>query len=158
MVPNDALDWIEEVYGKPKKLKWYFEENGKNESYEAKFKLNGLKYSVEFDDDGDIEDIEIQLSWRKLAPKLKAQLTSSFNKIEKFKLDKIQEQWSDKDENALKRAALSKDNSQITIRYEIVFRAQIDGVTGKWEGLFDQNGTLLEKRKIYTRPSDNFDF
>ncbi|OEK02905.1 hypothetical protein BFP97_15840 [Roseivirga sp. 4D4] len=157
-VPKDAIEWLEEAFGSLKRVKWYFEESKDDETYEAKFKLKGKRYSVEFDEDGDIEDVEVVKPWRKLNEGLKVKLEKSLKAYKKFKLRKIQEQWTAEKSDDLIKAIKTNDLSAITVRYEIEFRAEIENVLGYWEGLFKDSGELIKRRRIQTRPTDNFDF
>ena len=58
-VPEIAIKWLEDVFDHKKKLKWYFEISADSHSYEAKFIRKGKKFSVEFSEEGIIEDIEV---------------------------------------------------------------------------------------------------
>lgn len=150
LVPKDAREWMEEAYGQVKKVKWYYKEDqNDDESYEARFKLNRLKYSVAFDEDGDVEDIEIARSWKKLPAEIKNRLQTTFDSFDRFRLKTIEEQWTAKDEDDLKDAARNGSPGDIRLRYEVEFRARIDGIEARWEGLFDLDGSLLSKRIIY---------
>jgi len=158
LVPEKAFHWIEDVQLDGEKVKWYFEKSGSKESYEAKFKRNKSKYSIEFSKTGDIEDVEIQRSWKELTPELRALLQNSFGQFEKFKIKKIQEQWLSSNDDLLKLALSSNDASNLEVNYEIEFRAKIDGRFFFWEGLFDHKGKLIKKQRIKTRATDNLDF
>ena len=157
-VPERSSTWIAEAFPNASKVKWYSEETSGKKSYEAKLKWQNRKYSVEFSKEGDIEDVEIKLNWKKLPEDIRKQLKNSFSQIEKFKLLKIQEQWSAADPDLLKAAIQQRDKKQINVKYEVEFRAMINGVHGQWEGLFDTSGKLLQTRRILTRPTDNLDF
>lgn len=156
--PEVAREWMSLAFQNAKRIKWYFEEGKDSQSYEAKFKLNSKKYSVEFDKAGAIEDVEIGLSWNKMDKEIKQKLQTSFGQFEKFKLRKIQKQWSAPTSKALKEAIINNQPEGIIQRYEVEFRARIDGVLSYWEGLFDKEGVLIQKVRIITRATDNFDF
>ncbi len=150
LVPKEAREWMDEAYGQVKKVKWYYEEDeDDDERYEAKFRINRLKHTVTFDDDGDVEDIEIVRSWNKLSSEIKSRLQSTFDGIDRFRLKIIEEQWTADDEDDLKDAARSGKPEDIQVRYEVEFRARIDGIEARWEGLFGLDGSLLSKRIIY---------
>lgn len=158
VVPGAIREWLSDTYPKAKKVKWYFETNSGKDSYEAKFKFGGERHSVEFSTEGIVEDIEIDKSLKELSPEVQDALKGAFGKFKKFKLEKIQEQWSADTPDQLKSAILNQDPAQATILYEVEFRAEIEGKLEYWEGLFNPEGKLLLRRKRVLRPTDNLDF
>jgi len=156
--PQLSNDFISATFDDIKRLKWYKEVTSGKKSYEAKFKFSRRKYSVEFDDEGNIEDVEIAFKLKELPPSVGEAMEEAFSKIEKFKLQKIQEQWSAKDEISLREAIVTQNRSLATIQYEVVFRGVIDGENAIWEGTFSEKGALLKRQKVILRPTDNLDF
>lgn len=57
--PEVSHKYFNGITDKVNYLKFYRETDGNKQSFEAKFKLNKLYYSVEFNTDGVLEDIEI---------------------------------------------------------------------------------------------------
>ncbi|WP_273568297.1 hypothetical protein [Maribacter halichondriae] len=57
--PEKALTYIQEKLDDARRIRFYKETDSTKISYEAKFKKDRLKYSVEFTEDGTLEDIEI---------------------------------------------------------------------------------------------------
>lgn len=157
-VPEESLDWLSKAFPELKKVKWYYEETSGRKSFEAKFKLAGSKYSVEFSELGVIEDVEIDKRLADLSPSVREKLETAFAQFEKFKAIKIQEQWTGSSPDLLQAAVLSANTSQIELRYEVVFKALIGKQHTLWEGLFDLEGKLLSKRRIALRPTDNLDY
>uniref|UniRef100_UPI004048C90E hypothetical protein n=1 Tax=Roseivirga sp. TaxID=1964215 RepID=UPI004048C90E len=157
-VPDNSIAWLNASFPNLKKVKWYSETTSHIKSFEAKFKLNKINYSVEFSQNGLIEDVEIERKLSELTNQARENLTSSFQQFEKFKLTKIQEQWTSDASEKLSQALISKDPSSITIKYEVEFSAVIEGSYALWEGLFDANGLLLNVRKIKLRATDNLDY
>jgi hypothetical protein len=158
LVPANAIEWLAKTYPKIEKVKWYYEESGTSKSYEAKFKRNRARTSVEFGEDGIIEDIETILRWKSVSSPLKETLEKRFNAFEKFKLRKVQLQWSSPNSKVLQEAVINNDDTKVLVRYEVEYRAEINGKRGYWEGLFDHQGKLLKNRRMVIRATDNFDF
>ena len=156
-VPTSASQWLHDTFDKTKKLKWHFEENAGKQSYEAKFCFRKRKYSVEFSTAGNLEDIEIEHKWRKLPKDIRQILQQGFNQIAKFNLKRIQEQWTGSSED-LQRSIQQNKLQNITIRYEVEFTGEIDGKVALWEGLFNDEGQLLQHRQVILSPTDNLDF
>ncbi len=162
-VPSAAVEWLSTTFPQLKKVKWYLEESSRNEtdeltqSFEAKFKRKGRLVSVEFSSLGLVEDVETDKSLHSLNLEIRKNLLESFQDIPKFKLIKLQEQWSHEDPVSLQGAILEDRIDRITTRYEIEFKAKFESEHATWEGLFDQNGQLISRRKIVLRPTDNLD-
>ncbi len=163
LVPAEAREWMAATFPQIKKVKWYQEQSSRygmaemQNSFEAKFKFNGHLTSVEFSAQGEVEDVEINRSLRELDSPSRNNLNRKFRSFSKFKLIKLQEQWSGPDSDGLKEAILQNDFNKATIRYEVEFKALWEGKHTLWEGLFDQEGELLLIREIQLRPVDNLD-
>ncbi|GAB5522754.1 MAG: hypothetical protein Roseis2KO_06260 [Roseivirga sp.] len=157
-VPAESRSWLSKTFPAIKKVKWYKEETSGKKSFEAKFRQKGSKYSVEFSEQGVIEDVEVSKGLSDLPESTEQQLRAAFGNFDKFRLIEFQEQWTADTPQLLQQALLNQDSTQITIRYEVVFKAIMDGQHTLWEGLFDTRGQLLSKRKVALRPTDNLDF
>ncbi|GAB5522390.1 MAG: hypothetical protein Roseis2KO_02620 [Roseivirga sp.] len=150
LVPKEAREWMDDVYKGVKKVKWYYQEDQDDEeSYEARFRLNRLRHAITFDDDGDVEDIQIQRSLKELPAAIRNRLQATFDSIDRFRLKTLEEQWTAKDDDDLTDAARSGDPADIQVRYEVEFRARIDGIEARWEALFNPDGKMLSKNIIY---------
>ncbi|MBK8705114.1 MAG: hypothetical protein IPN33_17155 [Saprospiraceae bacterium] len=87
-VPEKAQAFIDSLPFH-EKIKWYFEENNVGNSIEAKFKVHKTKYSIEFDVEGELQDVEIEVKWNDVSKSVQDQITAfldanyGFFKIEK---------------------------------------------------------------------------
>lgn len=159
VVPKEAKDWLYDAFETTKKPKWYQEVFESGYSYEAKFKLKGKYYSVEFDSLGWIQDVEIEIDFDQLSNEVKTGLEAHLGSDYKNSdIKRIQIQYSGKpddledffDENSLEG---------ILTRFEIEFIGPDEaGSLELWEGLFSENGNLIRKRKIVLTPSENLVF
>ena len=157
-VPANSIAWLSASFPNLKKVKWYSETTSQIKSIEAKFKWNKIKYSVHSSEKGLIEDLDIERKLSECTNATQESLTASFRQFEKFKLSKIQEQWTSDASEKLSQALISNDPSSVKIKYEVEFTAIIEGSYALWEGLFDANGLLLSKRKVKLRATDNLDY
>ncbi|WP_296701328.1 hypothetical protein [Algoriphagus sp.] len=158
-VPKEAKDWLNDAFETIKKPKWYQELFESGYSYEAKFKLKGKFYSVEFDSLGNIQDVEIEISVEELPNEVQTGLNKLLSADYKNSdIKRIQIQYSGEpddledffDENSLEG---------ILTRYEIEFIGLDEAGDSKlWEGLFSDKGELIRKRKIVLTPSENLIF
>ena len=156
-VPAPALGWLDQIAPEDK-VQWYFEETSGKKSFEAKYKKNGTRYSVEFDTTGVLEDVEIIKRWGDLAPELQQELLKHFETTyRKHKIRKIQQQISG-DEQVVRKWLLDGNAPDIVYRYEIEYYAKSENGKALWEGVFDDKGVELSKRKVILRPTDNLNY
>tara|TARA_Y100001980_G_C14556872_1_gene351928 strand:- start:3457 stop:4029 length:573 start_codon:yes stop_codon:yes gene_type:complete len=148
-VPAMAKGFIEEAYNTKSKLRWYYQTEGDEISFEAKLYWKDELHSVEFDTLGEIKDLEIVVEWEMIDSPARQNLETYFNgHYDKWDLDKVQIQWSGAREN-LKELIKTNQQSGLTKRYEIEYRGATETEDELWEGLFNADGTvLLQKRKI----------
>jgi len=159
-VPRIALDFVDKL-GFEKKVKWYKEEAIDKTSIEAKTKHFSKKYSVEFNSDGEIEDIEIKIESEEVPTEVYQSILQYLNtNYQKVKICKIQLQLSG-ESNALIQTINNqdfKDNSNITTRYEIVLNAKESREYQKLEYLFNHQGDMLRKAVILLKNTDNLEY
>jgi len=157
-VPDKAINWLDEVFNQKKKLKWFIEKGEDKVSYEAKFIRKRERYSVEFKEDGNLEDIEIYGNWRKLPLMVRNNISDySEAQFSNFRIVKIQIQYSGTQE-AIKNWIDNDELDQLVIKYEIEFYGEKANKKKLWEGLFDKDGHILMRREIILTPSNNLFF
>ncbi|SFT92614.1 hypothetical protein SAMN04489724_2889 [Algoriphagus locisalis] len=155
-VPKEAKDWLYDAFETSKRPKWYQEIFESGYSYEAKFKLKGKFYSVEFDSWGLIQDVEIEIDFKELPKEVQAGLEDYL--LDGYKssdIKRIQIQYSGKPDDL---EDFFDENSQegILTRFEIEFIGPDEtGSSQLFEGLFSEKGSLIFKRKIVLVPSEN---
>lgn len=158
-VPKEAKDWLYDAFETTKRPKWYQELFESGYSYEAKFKLKGKFYSVEFDSLGNIQDVEIEIGFKELPKDVQTGLELHLSQgYKNSDIKRIQIQYSGESDD-LKAFFDQNSLEGILTRYEIEFIG-LDETGGSelWEGLFSENGKLISKRKIVLTPSENLVF
>jgi len=157
------------------RVNWYQEQQVEGISYEAKYKLNGRHYSVEFSQDGVLEDVEIELKWMEVpqpaAEAMKAHFDSTYLR---YRVRKVQEQFSgglpaiqvrlqqmaasepaEGNGNANGDAHISGDGTALVLRYEVVVQVRTEQGPALHEVLFDEQGRMLQTAVILLRNTDN---
>ncbi|MDC6351104.1 hypothetical protein PP178_06025 [Zeaxanthinibacter sp. PT1] len=149
LFPENALELIAPQLTDVKRLRYYREQDSTKVSYELKFKKGRMFYSVEFSEDGQLEDIEILVkevdipgdSWETMQRYFKDNFT-------KFRIKKIQQQYP----------LLPGSTPQKTIRnafqnllipelnYEMVISAKQERTYNEYEILFDASGNFISIR------------
>ncbi len=150
--PQPALQLLKHLPDNSKKIKYYKETDNSKISYEAKLKIKKRNYSIEFDKDGNLEDIEITLRKSELKKEVLETVEDYLKTTyKKFYLLKIQKQY--KKEPSLKAELLLekaiKFSYQAKTNFEIIAQVQKDGKSSKvMEFTFDHEGSLLTSRAV----------
>lgn len=157
-VPDNARKWLNDTYEGFKKVKWYHELSSGKVSYEAKLKYRSQHHSVEFDSLGVIEDIEVRYTWAQIANNAKENMNHYFNKYySRYEVRKIQKQYTGLPDD-LEDLIDEDEMENIEINYEIIFYGKNSSGDNLWEGLFDEKGKFIKKRKINIIPTENLEF
>lgn len=156
--PQEAKTWLKDAYENQRKTKWYYQTDGNEEGFEAKLKHKKHLHSVEFDTTGEVRNIEILMAEeevnKKVMQNIHSYLKSNYNK---FKISKLQIQYTGEGDD-LEDIIDEDEFEDITIHYEIEFYGKSDTEDELWEGLFDAEGQLIERRKIVLKATDNLDY
>lgn len=141
------------------KIKWYFEENLKGNSVEAKFKFQKKKYSIEFDTSGLFQDIEIKIDFTNIPESVKKEMRSAIHeKFEKSKIKKVQSQYAGPIQSFEQFITIINPESSLQLNYEIVIKGQIEGTWNMYELTFDKLGNLKNTYLIIQRNTDNLEY
>lgn len=157
-LPPFALNF-EEKLTDVRKVKWYLEEGFHGKSIEAKYKSAKKKYSVEFDTTGRIEDVEIQMKFRELSELMQLHISSRLdNDGDKYKIDKIQIQYSGEQLLLEKIASSGEGVDKSEVRYEVVARIKEDKKLKSYEYLFGEEGVFIQRVEIVIQTSSNLEY
>lgn len=158
-VPSAAINFIQKITDK-KRLKWVAEESHDGKTIEAKFYKNRRKYSVEFDKQGQLIDIEILISVSNLPASEKVLLEKTLgNEFAKFSILKIQKQFKNITFDQIESFFNSKENKDFdTYDFEVVVKGKSKDRFELYELLLSKSGTLLKKLKFGPQNSLNLQF
>jgi hypothetical protein len=151
--PNNALQTVEEIGYARKKVAFYKETDGDKTSYEAKLKYKGSKYSIEFDRDGILEDVEIDLAKRKIPKETRALINRRLDTIaRKYRMEKVQLQYLNNKETSLEiRTRIDREDFD---NYEIIVAFKDKRKIYRKEMLFDKKGNFIQERDIKRQEYD----
>ncbi len=148
--PEAAHALIQQYLEDARRIRFYRETDSAKVSFEAKFKQGRLHYSVEFNQEGELEDVEILIKEVDIP-------NESFNKITeyletgftKYRIRRIQQQYPvSKDETIQKTLNDAFQNLILpTIRYELIVAGKKENGFEDFEILFDADGGFLQSRK-----------
>ncbi|MBC2843577.1 hypothetical protein [Winogradskyella flava] len=149
--PELAIPVVQALPEACKRIKFYKETDGDKHSFEVKFKYNKQRYSLEFSEDGIIEDIEITTRFKRIEEKSKTEIERFLKQaFDKHKLIKIQKQFvysveksaSQFINEALSDASLLVPNFEIIAEVRQKKRREIREFTFNDKGLF-KNSRIL---------------
>ncbi len=157
-VPPLALELINSM-AIPGKIKWYSEQSLTGNSIEAKFRLNKKHYSIEFDTEGNLQDVEITIQINEIPGEVKEiifkNLESEFNK---YSIQKIQVHYPGNNPEILSIIKNPPKETANTVKYELIVNGKTGNSTKQYEMVFDNNGILKEKKEITQKNADNLEF
>ncbi len=147
--PRVALDLMESELGKVKRLKFYKETDSAKTSFEAKFKKEKLWYSVEFDQSGQLEDIEVLIKQVDIPSDALVKMKTYFNSaFSKHRIKRIQQQYPANQEQLKKTFRNAFQNLLLpSLNYELVVAGKVDKSYFDYEILFDAEGNFKKIRK-----------
>ncbi|PHQ29783.1 hypothetical protein [Leeuwenhoekiella nanhaiensis] len=144
-MPEAAITYLQSLEGTKKRLQYYREQDGERQSFEAKFKLNGEKYSVEFDQTGMLEDIEIIRTQKEMGATLTAVKNYLETSFERHRIEKIQAHYEPK-------TVFNTANPGIPDAWELIVATKnTENKLERFEMTFDADGNFLKSRKIVRR-------
>ena len=148
--PAEAHALIEEQLAEARRIRYYRETDSAKVSYEAKFKVDRLHYSVEFNQQGELEDVEILIKEVDIPDasfkNMTDYLDTNFNK---YRIRRIQQQYPVSEHESVELTIKNAFQNLIlpTIRYELIVAGRKDKGFEDFEILFDAEGNFLKMRK-----------
>ena len=154
--PPTALALLKPYLKNAKRIRFYQEKDGQKVSFESKFKLKRIFYSVEFSKNGSLEDVEFIIAPYDM-PNETWETISNFldTNYDRYRIKKIQQQYilNGNAKNTLKQAfqnlILDTNNFEIIIAYRTPKGFK------EMELLFNATGKLLSKRESEPQKYDH---
>jgi hypothetical protein len=157
-VPSKALLFIDSL-NFITKVKWFEEEGLDKKSIEAKFKLNKVRYSIEFDSLGVIEDVEIEVNWESLESNWRDSISSQLKlDCSSHKIEKIQRQLTGSEKDLLYQLKTDGNFEHLKTKYEIIVKCSKQKKVELFEYLFTDKGILVSTSKIIFKNSSHLEY
>lgn len=156
--PNSAYILIEDYLKDAKRVRFYQETDSTKKSFETKFKKGRLHYSVEFDENGTLEDVEFKIKERDIPNESWSAIKSYLNENHyRHRVKKIQQQYPLRDGKSVEKTLHDAFQNLILpdVNYELIFSAKEDKGFQEYEGLFDAEGRLIQLRKSFPPSYDH---
>lgn len=148
--PNEAIQLISGKLKDVKRLKFYKETDSAKTSFEAKFKKDRLWYSVEFDESGILEDIEITIKPVDVPSDAYKSIIKYLDKdFSKYRIKKIQQQYLVSEIETLETTIKNAFQNLIlpSINYELIIGGKKEKEYFDYEILFNSDGKFISIRK-----------
>ncbi len=147
--PKKALEYIDEKLEDARRIRFYKETDSIKTSYEAKFKKDRLKYSVEFNEEGVLEDIELLIRPIDIPDDAFSKMNDYLEKnFTQYRIQKIQQQYPVGENDAETIVKNAFQNLMLPyIKYEIIISGKKDRGFAQYEVLFNADGNFENLRK-----------
>lgn len=132
-----------------KRMRYYREFDGQSISYEVKFKKHGTHFSLEFNQEGVLEDVEVLISKSALPTAVLETVKTGFQRV---KLTRIQKQFvHPKGGNPAQTLQAVFENQIAPTAYELEVSGKTQNGYRQFELLIAPSGKLLKKSTILTK-------
>ncbi len=147
--PENALQYIKEKLIDARKVRFYKEIDSAKVSYEAKFKKDRLRYSIEFSEAGVLEDVELLIKPVDIPEAAFANIENYLGTyFTKYRIRKMQQQYPMIDGDAEKTLRNAFQNLLLpSIKYELIVAGKKDTEFLQYEVLFDADGNFEKLRR-----------
>jgi hypothetical protein len=160
-MPSRSAELIDELWPDLGGIKYYRETDGDLTTYEAKLEWMGAQYSIEFSTDGYVIDVEQLIPFESIPEPTANAITRDLeSQFSSYRITRIQRQYlardeDDDDDEDFIDDILEEDAEDYEIRYEIELDGENRDELGSFELLYNNSGSLLERRRIVRRSLDN---
>lgn len=157
-VPANATEYVD-LFQFKKKVKWYNETGLDRTTFEAKTKYQGKIISIEFNENGELEDVEIIVKPSEVPIETKSKIDKYLtNLYGNFSIDKIQIQYLGNKQKIYSYLQNNGTSADVVINYEIVISTKLQGSFTMLEYLFSEEGDFIQKQQIVLKRTDNIEF
>ncbi len=152
--PDSALELIIPYLDGANKIKFYLERDQDKRSYEVKLKKRRLRYSIEFDQHGVLEDVEVRIREVDIPNESFEAIRSDLGQqFSAYRIRKIQQQYPNINANPQEILKKAFQNLLIPeLNYEIIIAGKEAKRYQTYEFLYNAEGGFLNKRIV--RPID----
>lgn len=157
--PVQSVDLLQPVLNQSNRTRYYLEVSSSDTTYELKTRYCNSWHSVEFDQEGNLLDVEQDVKFASIETDTREKINEWLTKtFERHKIKKVQIQYTVKYcqvADAINSFAKA-DYGCFVVRYEIVVAVKNkDGGYNLMEVLFATDGAVLLQRKIIEKNDDH---
>lgn len=157
-VPSAAISFLDSCEF-DKRIRWHEEESLTGRSIEANVKEAGLRYSIEFDTLGQIEDIEINRRESQLPEATMLAIHQYLDQhFDRYSIKKIQVQWTGNRTALISLVTTGGTHIPHITRYELIVKGRDETGIHEYEFLFSDQGAFLQRSVLIFRTTDHLDY
>ncbi len=150
-VPEEAREFIHQFPFK-RQVRWYRNQYENSSTIEAKVRHNGRLYSIDFDQLGSLNDLEVEIKWKEIPTDIGIQITRNLDSLfVKHRIIRIQAQFCEEDIRAMVKNGIDKYLNQAN--FEIIVEGQSHRGKLQYEILFSEEGAVMRKEVLNSMPA-----
>ena len=148
--PDKGHALIDEQLADVRSIRYYRERDSAKVSYNAKFKADRLRYRMGFNQEGELEGVEIRIKEVDVPnasfDNIRKHLDENFNK---YRVRRIWQQYPVSAHNSVEETIKVAFQNLLlpTLRYELMIAGRMDKGFEDFEILYDADGNFLMMRK-----------
>ncbi|NCU32161.1 MAG: hypothetical protein EOM23_04340 [Candidatus Moranbacteria bacterium] len=157
-VPLNALSFVDSLSFNSK-VKWFKEEGLTSNSIEAKTRFKRERWSIEFSEKGEFQDVEIEIKSTQIPTNVFSKISETMSeRHQSYRINKIQVRYTGDRNAVLNFFRENRTNRRgITLEYEIVISSRLDGNFVLMEYTFSEGGSFLLAQQIIENRPYNID-
>ena len=158
-IPPEALTLLAPLLETARRIRYFYQTDGREQTYEVKFIWQKNAFSVAFDSTGRLLDVEILKKFRQLPPAVQQAIGAHLDQhYDRRRITRSQVQYAHP-EGANRGAevlqqAMEQGEGNALLRYELEVDGRRAGELLSHELLFDHAGILIQQRTLIRRPID----
>mgnify|MGYP003624847459 FL=1 len=146
--PAKASDLIQEKIVDSKKIKFYKEIDSLKITFKAKFKEDRLWYSIDFNKDGDLDNIKVQIKSVDIPNDSFETITSYLeDSFKSYKIKNIQQKYAANNEVDVTFKNAFQNLMLPSLQYELLIAGKMNTHKEQFQILFDAEGVFKSSRK-----------
>ena len=148
--PSESHELLEEQVANARRMRYYRETDSSKVSYKAKFKVDRLRYSMGFNQEGALEDVEILIKEVDIPNDSFKNMTDYCDdNFEKFRIRRIHQQYPVQAYESVEETMKNAFQNLLLpgIRYELMIAGKMEKGFEDFEILFDADGNFIKMRK-----------
>lgn len=158
-VPEISPRWILQTFACEKKIKWYKQTENDYQIFEAKFKFNGKRLSIEFETNGVLKNVEIETKPHEILSPARNEILKNFDEtFTKFKIKKTQFEYLPLNNALVEFFKKIKNPLPQPDFYEIEVLGKTQNGVQLYEARFNALGQLVQMREIQTTTAINLKY
>lgn len=157
-VPVNAQKFIDVTFT-GERIKWYAEESQDGKTIEAKAKFDNHSFSIEFDLEGTLLDVEKAVLFENLELPIRQQINDSLTKrFGTYRVNKVQIQWKGQESTLSELIVSGRSSENYQQKYELIIETRTDHHFAAFEILFSEAVGLEKVLEIDLRNQNNMEF